>query len=238
MNRKNEELRQINLDLDNFIYTASHDLKSPINNVEGLLTALQQELAIKKIKDKEIDQILRHMATSIIRFKITVRDLTEISRLQKNISENPAAEVLSIAKIYEDITADFGLSAKNNVCVIQTDFQVRLLEFSRKNFRSILYNLLSNALKFRSPDRPCSIQLKTYAAEPYVVLSIKDNGLGLNKKKQEQLFTMFKRFHNHVEGTGIGLYMIKRIVENAGGKIEVDSEEGQGTEFKVYFKAK
>jgi signal transduction histidine kinase len=99
-----------------------------------------------------------------------------------------------------------------------------------------LYNLLSNAIKFRSPARPCHIQLKTYLEGSYLILSIQDNGLGLSERKLKRLFTMFKRFHNHVEGTGIGLYITKRMIENTGGKIEVQSTEDQGTEFKVYFK--
>ncbi|WP_082161722.1 ATP-binding protein [Rufibacter radiotolerans] len=76
--------------------------------------------------------------------------------------------------------------------------------FSRKNFRSILYNLINNAIKFQSPDRDCIIHIDTRLREPYVVVSVKDNGLGMNKRQQEQLFTMFRRFHDHVEGTGVG----------------------------------
>ena len=133
--------------------------------------------------------------------------------------------------------ADLNFPANPKECFIQTDFQVYQVKFSKKNFRSILYNLISNAIKFQSPDLPCIINIKTRLEEPYVLLSVKDNGLGMNERQQEQLFTMFKRFHDHVEGTGVGLFMVNRIVENAGGKIEVESQEGSGTEFKVYFKA-
>lgn len=70
-----------------------------------------------------------------------------------------------------------------------------------------------------------------------MVLSVKDNGLGISAENQKSLFTMFKRFHDHVEGSGIGLYIIKRIVDNAGGKIEVNSSPGKGSEFNVYIKA-
>lgn len=67
------------------------------------------------------------------------------------------------------------------------------------------------------------------------MLEVQDNGLGLDVTRESQLFTMFRRFHTHVEGSGIGLYMVKRMVENAGGRIEVQSEVGQGTTFRVYF---
>jgi signal transduction histidine kinase len=93
---------------------------------------------------------------------------------------------------------------------------------------------LSNAIKYRSINRPLKIKIKTYKENNFLILSITDNGLGINYNQQSKLFTMFKRLHSHVEGTGIGLYIIKRIVENNQGKIEVQSEEGKGTTFKVY----
>ncbi|MFN6946356.1 MAG: ATP-binding protein [Cytophagaceae bacterium] len=68
------------------------------------------------------------------------------------------------------------------------------------------------------------------------VLSVRDNGLGIDPDKKDKVFSMFKRFHDHVDGTGIGLYIVKRIIDNAEGKIEVESEPGKGSTFKVYFK--
>lgn len=237
LERKNEELRKINLDLDNFIYTASHDLRSPITNIEALMALLKEELTEANCLSQEMDEVLQRVITSVDRFKHTIRDLTEISRLQKDITENPSAEILNIQEVYEDIIADLNPPTQPNACFMQADFEVHQLLFSKKNFRSILYNLLSNAIKYQSPERACVINVHSKLEEPYVVLSVQDNGLGLSERHQQQLFTMFKRFHDHVEGTGIGLYMVKRIVENAGGRMEVNSTEGSGTEFKVYFKA-
>ena len=237
LEHKNNELHKINLDLDNFIYTASHDLRSPITNIEALMALLKEDLIATKCLSPEADEILHRVTASVNRFKRTIEDLTEINRLHKDFSENPPDEILNIKEVYDDIIADLGHPDERDVCFIQTDFQVYQLKFSKKNFRSVLFNLISNAIKFKSPERPCIININTRLEEPYVVLSVKDNGLGINEPQQEQLFTMFKRFHDHVEGTGIGLYMVKRIVENAGGKIEVESEEGTGTEFRIYFKS-
>jgi signal transduction histidine kinase len=142
-----------------------------------------------------------------------------------------------VNEVYEDILADLSYLAELETCFIQTDFQVYQLKFSRKNFRSILYNLLSNAVKYQSPERSCIIRINTRLEEPYVVLTVEDNGLGISERHQDQLFTMFRRFHDHVPGTGVGLYMVKRIIENAGGRIEVQSQEGEGSTFKVFFKA-
>jgi signal transduction histidine kinase len=108
--------------------------------------------------------------------------------------------------------------------------------FSKKNFKSILYNLISNAIKYRAFDRKPEVTIVAKELEDYNLLMVEDNGLGIEDKKKSQMFTMFKRFHDHVEGTGVGLYIVKRIIDNAGGKIEVDSEVDKGTRFKVYFK--
>ena len=117
-----------------------------------------------------------------------------------------------------------------------TEFNMPEIFYARKNLRSILYNLLSNAIKYRSPDRPLLVRIRTEQVGPETVLSVQDNGLGIRPHQLHKLFSMFTRLHSHVEGTGIGLYMIKRIIENNGGTIEVESEIEAGTRFTVRFK--
>lgn len=237
LEHKNSELRKTNQDLDNFIYTASHDLRSPITNIEALTIILKEELMATNCLSPTAEEFLQRVVGSIRRFKNTIEDLTEISRLQNNINEGLSEDILNVKEAYEDILADLNFTDEHKACFIQTDFQVYQIKFSKKNFRSILYNLISNAIKYKSPERDCIIKINTRLEEPYVVLRVQDNGLGIHERHQEQMFAMFRRFHDHVEGSGIGLFMVKRIIENAGGRIEVESEEGTGTEFKVYFKA-
>lgn len=105
--------------------------------------------------------------------------------------------------------------------------------FSPKNLRSIVYNLLSNALKYHDPTRPSVVQVRATCLAGQVVLAVQDNGLGLSPTQQSDLFMLFKRLHTHVEGTGVGLYMLKRIIENAGGTITVRSQLGVGSTFTV-----
>ena len=107
--------------------------------------------------------------------------------------------------------------------------------FSEKNLRSLVFNLLSNALKYRAPTRPLHVHLRTWAEADHVVLEVRDNGLGLDTVYTDRLFGMFQRFHDHVEGSGIGLYMVKKMVENAGGRITVASTLEVGSIFSVYF---
>jgi signal transduction histidine kinase len=108
------------------------------------------------------------------------------------------------------------------------------LQFSEKNLRSVVYNLLSNAVKYRHPIRPPHIAVRAQVSPDGTVLTVQDNGLGIEAAHLPKLFTMFQRFHDHVEGTGVGLYMVKRMVENAGGQVKVDSQPGLGTTVTVH----
>jgi signal transduction histidine kinase len=111
------------------------------------------------------------------------------------------------------------------------------VSFSPANLRSIVYNLLSNALKYRALDRPSRVHVQATYTGQSVVLAVHDNGLGMSEMQQRQLFGLFQRLHTHVEGTGVGLYITKRLVENAGGTIAVQSQPGVGTTFTVTFPA-
>jgi signal transduction histidine kinase len=102
---------------------------------------------------------------------------------------------------------------------------------------SILLNLISNAIKYRNPDKVPVIDLKTEPAGEFICLTVSDNGLGFDVNQQRRnIFTLYKRFHFHVEGKGMGLYLVKTQVTALGGRIEVDSQVNEGTTFRVYFK--
>ena len=102
---------------------------------------------------------------------------------------------------------------------------------------SILYNLISNAIKYRDPERSPHIAIKTTHENEFVCLAVMDNGLGIDLKKYKQnIFSLYKRFHLHVEGKGLGLYLVKTQIEALGGRVEVRSEPNEGTTFQIYFK--
>ena len=235
LGEKNNELKRANTDLENFIYTASHDLKSPITNMVGLMYLLRKSV-FEKVEPNE-RTFLEMMEASVQRLQKTIGDLVEITKVQKDL-EDATEEPLYFSEISNEIKEDTIHLIKESGATIKEDFTVESVIYKKSNLRSILYNLLSNAIKFRNPDKPLEINLKTFIRDKSIVLSVKDNGLGLNPNQQKKLFTLFRRMHQHVEGTGIGLYIIKRIVENSGGRIEVKSEEGKGTEFLVIFDQK
>lgn len=231
LEKKNFELLRINNDLDNFIYTASHDLKAPIINMEALVDIIFDES--KRSKSEEQQSLIEMIKTSIERLKITIEELTEISRIQRGV--NDAAENISFKTIVNDFKQDYREQIKKDKVTFIEDLQIASIHFSKKNLRSIMYNLLSNAIKYRSERDPIIKITTERLDEGKVMLSVKDNGLGLDKRQQGKLFQMFKRLHTHVEGTGVGLYIVKKMIENTGGRIEVESELDKGSTFKIFF---
>ena len=232
---KNTQLIRINNDLDNFIYTASHDLKAPINNIEGLLQVLKLNIPAEVRDSERVQRITAMMQESTERFKKTIANLTEVVKLRNE--NNGEAVSVNLEEVIKEVQMD--LDPMIQASGVQPDVDVqecRTIHFSEKNLRSVVYNLLSNAIKYRSPEREPKVQIRCERIGDFDVLSVKDNGLGIPKERMGQLFSMFKRFHAHVEGSGIGLYMVKKMVENAGGHIQVKSQTGEGSVFRVFFK--
>ncbi|MBF9239340.1 PAS domain-containing protein [Hymenobacter sp. BT683] len=228
----NTQLTRTNVDLDNFIYTASHDLKAPISNIEGLLHALRTELPPQP-PGGEVSYIMELMQDSVNRFTRTIEHLTDVSKLQKEHGQ-PSATV-PLAAVIEDVRLDLAPLLKQTGGLLDVDVRATpLVTFSEKNLRSVVYNLLSNAFKYQAPERPARVRIRSRTDGDYHVIDVQDNGLGLDLARDQYLFTMFRRYHTHVEGSGVGLFMVKKMLENVGGKIEVASKLGYGSTFSVY----
>ncbi|MBX9853790.1 MAG: PAS domain S-box protein [Cytophagaceae bacterium] len=234
LSQKNKELIKINNDLDNFIYTASHDLKAPVSNIEGLMDTLTTSLKEKNKIDEDIEQIIDVITASVKRFQGTIRDLTEVSKTQKNINED--ISIINVSEVIEDVKMSIDNLIKQSGAEIKTHIDSSsIINFSKINFTSIIYNLVSNAIKYRSPERKPLIEILWTKKKDNFILEVKDNGLGIKEEHKDKIFQMFKRLHDHVEGSGVGLYIVKRIIDNTGGKIEVETSEGVGTTFKICF---
>lgn len=229
LNTQNIELTRINNDLDNFVYTASHDLKAPVLNIEGLVYALNN--AIKENKPERINQVIEMITGSVGKFKETIQALTEVAKTNKNIED----EIVSIdlRELLEDIQFSISDLIKDSGARIITNLEFSALKFSKVNMKSILINLITNAIKYRSLFQAPVIRISSKKEADKKIITIADNGLGIPEKAIGKIFTMFKRHHTHIEGTGIGLYLVKRIVENNGGSIAVESELDIGTTFTI-----
>lgn len=231
---KNGELIRINGDLDNFVYCASHDLKSPVANAEGLVTALREELPGAK---EEIANLINRLEKSISQMHHTIGDLSEVSSLERK-ADGQDFNLLTFEAVLENVKLDLAPKIEESGAEITTDFTAASnIYFTHKNLKSILFNLVSNAIKYRSPDRKPQINITTADAGNYVVLAVADNGIGIDLPKHEKkIFSLFKRLHDDkIEGSGVGLFIVKRIMEYNQGRVEVKSTPGEGTTFKVFF---
>ena len=181
-----------------------------------------------------VQDILRLMRTSVTRFQHTIDQLTDVTQLHRQHSSAVPEPVL-LAAIVRGVALDLApLVQRAGAELVLDVHDSPPVLCSEKSLRGVIYNLLSNALKYKSPARVPRVVLRAQRAGDYVRLSVEDNGLGLDAASQQKLFGMFQRLHAHVEGSGIGLYMVKKIVENVGGRVEVTSELGVGSTFTVY----
>ena len=226
----NHRLTRTNTDLDTFVYTASHDLKAPISNIEGLLLALRQQLPPAALQADLVPRLLDMMQGSVARFQQTIGHLTDISQLQ----QTEAPETVDLAALIRGVRLDLAplIEAAPATLSVTVD-GCEAMRVVPKTLRSVVYNLLSNAVKYRSPERPAQVRLRAHCTAGGLLLAVQDNGLGLSEAQQGELFGMFRRLHTHVEGSGVGLFMVKRLVENAGGTITVESQPGVGSTFTV-----
>lgn len=212
--------------------TISHDIK---NRLTSMLLSIQM-LSESDFEDKdEIKFYLETLANGVNKINLIIGELFD-SRNQKHKYE-AVDELLNIENILEDVKfALINEIAKTNA-TITCEVNSSEIVFPRRQLRSIIYNLVSNAIKFRSPERSPEIFITTTREDNYIIISIKDNGIGIDPSKHGDIFSKFFRIDESVEGSGIGLHLVKTLVSNAGGKVEIESQLGVGTEFKIYLKS-
>jgi len=229
LDNSNKSLLRINADLNNFVFGASHDLNAPIVNIEALLEILNDKL---DTKDPEVMELSGMMNRAVSNFKAIISDLASVGYM-----ESEDADTLeSFPALFKEIKVTLSEKIKVSKAVFHTEFRAKEVRFAKKNFRSIMLNLITNALKFQAADRALEIRIKTEKKGEFIVLTISDNGIGIAKEDIDQIFKKYKRVSKATEGTGIGLYLIRKIVNASGGKVEVECTLGKGCAFKIFFK--
>ncbi|GGD89264.1 sensor histidine kinase [Planktosalinus lacus] len=225
-------IENINADHETFIYSVSHDFRNPLANLISLTDLLRSSLSDDV--DEEIKEYVDLIEESARSLTDLIKELADIAKVGTDVSDQ--AGMVDI----EQILSDVKLTLKNEIfqshAKITTNILVPEIQFSKKNLRSILYNLLNNAIKFSRPDITPEIFIKTEEAGQFSLLSVGDNGVGIEPEKQGEIFSKFTRLKPQIEGTGIGLFIINKMVTNQGGTIEVESEVGSGTTFNIYLK--
>ena len=215
-------------------FVISHDIKSPLANIRGLIDIYR--LNQKNGNEQENDQIITLIESSVKKLANKIDDLNKVIDARNEPSKT--AETIDFSQLLYNIKVVISLEIRNKNAVITEDFSgATRVRYPRSYLESIILNLLTNAIKYKAKDRDPVINLKTEKIPGYTVLTVSDNGIGIDLKKHSgKLFRVFQRFHRSVEGKGLGLNLVKSQVESLGGKIEVESEVGEGTVFKVYLK--
>lgn len=229
--RLNEELMKQNYGLEQFSYITSHNLRAPVANLLSILDLMDRENPSNPFNKELIDMI----EVSAHRMNETLNELIKVLKIKGET--NPAVEVVKFEEVYERVLDNIGALLNEADGKIITRFKVKEMDYTSSHIENIMLNMLTNAIKYRSDKKELKIDLSTSKVEDYVVLTFKDNGLGIDLKRfQSRLFGMYQRFHNNADSRGLGLYIVHAQVQALGGKIEVDSEVGVGTTFRVYLK--
>jgi two-component system phosphate regulon sensor histidine kinase PhoR len=212
--------------------TISHDIKNPLAN---LVLAIGSFKKVSHGNEKEFNSLLQIVDNSLTKMHKIIIELTEARKDEHKYKTEE--ELLNFEHILEDVR----LTLSDNIIAasakIKSEITASEITFSRRKLRTIVYNLINNAIKFKAPERPLEIVVTTKKENDYIVIAVKDNGIGIDETKFDAIFHKYFRLENNNEGSGIGLYLVKEIVTNAGGKVIVESQVGKGAEFKVYLKS-
>jgi len=228
--QKNNELLKLNKEMDNFVYTTSHDLKSPINNISGLVNILKMEIPQG---NASVDDLLHRIESSSSRAIDAIHNLTGILKVHTEPYDD--LENVHIQTLVDEIMEENTILVKESQVIIRYELNEANIFFSKTALKSILSNLIINAIKYKSPARQPEIIIRSFpAVNRKIELHVSDNGMGIDLNAYgEKIFCLFKRFHDHIEGSGIGLYSVKKIIENKGGSITVESKVNEGSTFKM-----
>lgn len=216
-----------NRDLEQFTYILSHNLRAPVASMLGLTRVLQEELAPE---DKLF--FSEQLLTSAEQLDEVIRDLNQILNIRREVSE--AKENVDLHALTQSIANDLFPPHVENSLQIVTNFELTEIHIVKHYLHSIFYNLISNSIKFRRLDTTPTIRISAKRQASKILLTFEDNGIGIDmKRKSEHVFGLYKRFHSHISGKGMGLYITKAHVEILGGTITVQSEVNKGTTFKI-----
>jgi signal transduction histidine kinase len=243
LERKNQALAKSNTELASFAYIASHDLQEPLRKIKAFSNRIAEREA-QNLSENGKDYLAR-MQNAVIRMQTLIEDILSYSRTnttEKNFEPTDLNGILNEVK--EELREE--LQSKNAVIESEKLCTIPVIPFQ---FRQLLHNIISNALKFSHPDRKPLLQIKSRIGTgssfgldllsddvSYCHFSIQDNGIGFESQYNEKIFEIFQRLHgkSDFKGTGIGLAIVKRIVENHGGIISANGEPDKGARFDIF----
>lgn len=226
------ELTQNNKDLKQFSYITSHNLRAPLSNLIGLLNLIEDI----PIENEELEEILAGFTKSTHLLNETINDLVKVIIIKDNPSMQK--EEVSLKEVFENVFSQLSFQIELHKPIIKLKFdKVPLLNTNKAYIESILLNLLTNSIKYKSENRKLKISITAEQIDHQAILTFKDNGIGIDlERNKDKVFGLYQRFHNYPDSKGLGLYLVKSQVETMGGTISIDSEVNKGTTFTITFK--
>jgi signal transduction histidine kinase len=227
-----DNLSKKNEDLEQFSYIISHNLRAPVARIAGLVNIIDTN----HIKDPETIGLLNHLTTTATGLDTIIKDLNQILNIRNSLDKTQ--EIINLEDITATILDHLQQEIESTCTEVKIDFaDGREIAGIKSYVQSIIYNLVSNAIKYRSPKRKSKICIFTQDVEEHLVLTVQDQGIGIDLKNTDlyKIFGLYQRMNTHTEGKGIGLYLVKSQIEAMGGEISIESEANVGTAFKVYF---
>ncbi|MCD0470627.1 HAMP domain-containing sensor histidine kinase [Flavobacterium sp. JAS] len=222
---KNENLIVVNHELDRFVYSASHDLRSPITSLKGLIEITQLEDDIKQIKG-----YLNLMHQSLAKQDQFISDIIDYS---KNKRKEIVIEPVSLQELFNEAISQLMNIENANRIIFKQELLVDQVQSDSLRLKIIISNLLSNAIKYADNDKKeMCVSIKTYMDEGFNKIEVTDNGIGINDEFKDHIFQMYYGTNKN-KGSGLGLYIVKEAVENIKGSISVFSESNIGSKFIV-----
>lgn len=226
VNRKNEELRKINAELDNFVYSISHDLRSPLLSIKGIVSLIMHSSEI----DAKNRAYLEMVDGSATRLDGTIQEILEYSR---NSRLDIAHEAFDVAEMVKQAYNDLRYSAQGQMDMILDIETSPIIHCDRSRVSVLLKNVIGNSVKYRRKDIASFVKFSLRRESGKIIMQVSDNGEGIDTKHLDQIFTMFFRGTTTSIGTGLGLYICKEIVNKLQGELTVASTLGVGTTMTI-----
>lgn len=232
--RYQRQVEEKNRDLQDFTYMVSHDLKAPIFTIKGMLGVIRDDFAAQ-LSD-EHREVLDHIERAALRLEQLVSRVLEYSRISSQQGKSEPADVRAVC---EEVKKDFALQIKESSATVSIADDLPTVLGDSVQLNRVFANLIGNAIKYRSPDRAPEISVRACPSRDLrtVRISVSDNGQGIPADKLESVFRPFHRLHGAaIEGTGIGLATVKKLVERMGGTVDLESTLDKGSTFYVQFR--
>ena len=228
--KSNQKVIDQNKSLLNFAFIVSHNLRTYSSNLDSIL-----QFYAEADTEESKKELFEHLLSISNNFSTTVDHLTQIVRAQSQGNTRP--ELINLREYIDKVKESLAIQMVHNNAVINNNVEKDIvIRANAAYMESIILNFLTNALKYQQPGRPLMVELGSTLINNEIKLSIKDNGLGIDLSRHgENLFGMYKTFHGNEDAQGIGLFIAKNQIESMDGRVEVESEVGEGTTFHIYF---